>query len=222
MSFFKFEMLSFLCYNKYMINENDLKKQVAKNLIYYRKMNKLTQNDLAIKLNYSDKAISKWERGENIPDLYVLLTIANLYGITLNDLTSESPSTPKVTKQTNNALITALSIGLVWLIATIAFIILIIIDPNIKKTWLSFIYAIPVSLIVSIVFSCIWGKTSQVATSVSLFSWSVPLAICLTFSFERLWFLFICIIPFQVLIILWFVLKANAKKNKQFKKDLSN
>ena len=55
-----------------MIQENDFKKQVAKNLVYYRKLNKMTQNELAQKLNYSDKAISKWERGENLPDLYIL------------------------------------------------------------------------------------------------------------------------------------------------------
>ena len=68
-----------------MIKENEFKTKVAKNLIYYRKANNLTQSDLAQKLNYSDKAISKWERGENLPDLYILTTISSLYGITLND-----------------------------------------------------------------------------------------------------------------------------------------
>ena len=55
-----------------MLNENELKKIVTENLIYYRKINKLTQLQLAEKLNYSDKAISKWERGESLPDLYIL------------------------------------------------------------------------------------------------------------------------------------------------------
>ena len=69
-----------------MFNENEFKKIVVENLIYYRKINKLTQLQLAEKLNYSDKAISKWERGESLPDIYILSNIAEIYGITLNDL----------------------------------------------------------------------------------------------------------------------------------------
>ena len=55
-----------------MINEEQFKALVAKNLANYRKINNLTQLDLAEKLSYSDKAISKWERGESLPDLYTL------------------------------------------------------------------------------------------------------------------------------------------------------
>ena len=72
-----------------MINEEQFRALVAKNLANYRKINNLTQLDLAEKLSYSDKAISKWERGESLPDLYTLEKIANLYGITINDLVYE-------------------------------------------------------------------------------------------------------------------------------------
>ena len=71
-----------------MMNEENFKKLVAKNLSFYRKANKLTQLELAEKLNYSDKAISKWERGESLPDLYTLNVIAEFFGITINDLCS--------------------------------------------------------------------------------------------------------------------------------------
>lgn len=196
-----------------MINENEFKTKVAKNLIYYRKANNLTQSELAKKLNYSDKAISKWERGENLPDLYILFTIASLYGITLNDLASDDLVRPKEQKRKIRSLITFLSVGLVWLIATIIYILLIIISPEITKAWLAFIYAIPSSLIVLVVFSSLWWKKYLLTISVSLLSWSIPLSICLTFSFKRLWFLFICIIPLQILIILWFKLKSSVKNN---------
>ena len=107
-----------------MIKENEFKTKVAKNLIYYRKANNLTQSDLAQKLNYSDKAISKWERGENLPDLYILTTISSLYGITLNDLISDTPAKPKEVKRKIRLLITFLSVGLVWLIATFVYIMM--------------------------------------------------------------------------------------------------
>lgn len=195
-----------------MINENEFKAKISKNLIYYRKMNKLTQGELAKKLNYSDKAISKWERGENLPDLYILMMIADLYGITLNDLVSDNPSMPKVIKTKIHSLVTYLSIGMVWLIATIVYILMIIINPEIHKAWLAFIYAIPVSFILLIIFSCLWWNNTLVTIAVSLLSWSIPLSICLTWSFKRLWFLFVCIVPFQVLILLWSRLSINIKK----------
>ena len=197
----------------------ELRHQVAKNLVYYRKAHKLTQGELAKKLNYSDKAISKWERGESLPDVFVLMTLAELFGVTLNDITASTPSTPKRTKIKIRTLIASLSIGLVWLIATFAFFLILIIEPTIPKIWLSFIYAIPVSGIVAIVFCCLWGNTLSKVLSISLFAWSIPLAICLTVSFERLWGLFIVIIPFQILILLWFHLNDNIKRNKELKKQ---
>ena len=56
----------------------DVRQIIAENLIELRKVNKLTQLELAEKLNYSDKAISKWERGESLPDVEILCQIADL------------------------------------------------------------------------------------------------------------------------------------------------
>ena len=53
---------------------------IAENLVYYRKKAQMTQLQLAEKLNYSDKSISKWERGEGVPDIFILAQLAKLYG----------------------------------------------------------------------------------------------------------------------------------------------
>ncbi|MFQ8954332.1 MAG: helix-turn-helix domain-containing protein [Oscillospiraceae bacterium] len=45
---------------------------IAKNLSELRRKNKLTQLEVAEKLNYSDKAVSKWEQGESLPGIEVL------------------------------------------------------------------------------------------------------------------------------------------------------
>ena len=58
-----------LCYNDAM---DDLKLTVARDLADCRRAAGLTQLQLAEKLNYSDKAVSKWERGESLPDVAVL------------------------------------------------------------------------------------------------------------------------------------------------------
>ena len=68
-----------------MENENKQQELLAKNLVYYRKASGLTQLELAEKFNYSDKSISKWERGEGFPDVFVLKSLADFYGITVDD-----------------------------------------------------------------------------------------------------------------------------------------
>ena len=68
---------------------NDLKQIFAANLQSLRQAHGLTQTDLGEKLNYSDKAVSKWERGESIPDASVLKEISSLFGISLDSLLTD-------------------------------------------------------------------------------------------------------------------------------------
>lgn len=196
-----------------MINEEQLREIVSSNLTYYRKLNKLTQIQLAEKLNYSDKAISKWERGDSLPDLYILANIAEMYGITLNDLISEQKVQTYKSKKSIHALITVISILLVWLIATACFIILKMV--NVNRAWLSFIYAIPVSSIVAIVFSSIWGNNFHLFLSVSLLIWTLPTSLVLSIEFEYIWLIYILSIPLQILAIFAILLKKKVKKENQ-------
>lgn len=193
-----------------MTTENELKTNVSENLIFYRKANNLTQLQLAEKLNYSDKSISKWERGESLPDLFVLQSIADLFGITLNDLTQNKPH-KKPKHRVSRLLISLMYFGLVWLIATIAFVVLGMLDlPGVSSAaWLSFIYAIPVSMIVLLVFTLLWGSKIHTFLTLTVLYWSIPLAFYLSFDYGKLWMLFIVIIPLQILTILWFILKKE-------------
>ena len=205
------------------MNEELFKETVSRNLIYYRKSNNLTQLDLANKLNYSDKAISKWERGESIPDAYTLSTIAELYGVTMNDLCgfSDEPQKPREIKKHRNkfhAIIVALSIGLVWFIATFAFAVTMMINENYTYAWLSFIYAIPVSCIVLVVLSAIWFNNLTTMFSISGLVWSLALSFHITFStlcpIKGSYLAYIIAIPFQVLVVAWYIMLRIKAKNK--------
>lgn len=196
-----------------MLNEIDFKKMVAENLQYYRKVNNLTQLQLAEILNYSDKSISKWERGESIPDLFILQSIANLYGITINDLVTVEKTKPVHKKKTNNLLITLIAFGIVWLVATIAFVTTEILFETFTKSWLAFIYAIPVSMIVLLVFTNIWGNKFQVFIALTVLYWTVPLSLYLSLeNNNKLWLLFIIIIPLQIITIFGFLIKNDKIK----------
>lgn len=197
---------------------NELKSVIAKNLIKYRKENGLTQQELAEKLNYSDKSISKWERGEGVPDIYILKQIAELYNVTVNDIIGmekiENNATPTINK--NHVLITLMSIGLVWLVATIIFAILKIIFPNSLTISYCYIYAIPISFIVLYIFNRIWFKIKLINfTSVSLIFWTTLFSFYWTIKdfFDNFNVLFFIGIPFQIIVIFWYLM--DRKKNKR-------
>ena len=186
----------------------DLKPIIAKNITELRKASSMTQIDLAARLNYSDKAVSKWERGESVPDICVLKEIADLFGVRVDYLLHEDhgdePTVPpSPNKQRNHLTITLLSLSLVWLIATFLFVLLRITLPEMKGLWLSFIYAIPVSAIVALVFNSLWGIRRRNFLIISLLVWSILLAVYLSFQLGRIWLIFLLGIPAQLIILLW-------------------
>ena len=58
------------------MDDERVKKQIGANIASYRKRLQMTQAGLAEKLNYSDKAVSKWERGDSVPDVQTLMQLA--------------------------------------------------------------------------------------------------------------------------------------------------
>jgi len=197
-----------------MITEKELKDRLSFNLIRYRRSNNITQLELAEKLNYSDKSVSKWERKEALPDLLVLTQIAEIYGIGLSDLLSDRKRLARPKHRLNKLLISMIAFTAVWFVATSFFVLLGIFAPDLKKIWLSFIYAIPVSLFVLMVISKMWGYRFLQLANFSLMSWSIPLSIVLSLNELRLWLLFIAIIPLQILVLLWYFLWRQKLKIK--------
>lgn len=200
-----------------MENVEEFKKIVAENLVKYRKSSNLTQLELAEKLNYSDKAVSKWERGESIPDAWVLKEIADLYSITVDDLLTKRAEPKKMpfsirkAFKNRHALIALLSGGTAWLVACVVFVVLAILGHT-DIAYLSFIYAIPVSSVVCLVFSLLWFRKWISGIFATLIIWGTFLALFLTFNTANLWLIFIIAIPLQILTILWFFLiKENTK-----------
>ena len=61
------------------------------NLIHLRKIKQLTQEDVADKVGVSRQAVAKWESGETVPDLDKCRLLAELFGVTLDDLANFEP-----------------------------------------------------------------------------------------------------------------------------------
>ncbi|MGI6239749.1 MAG: helix-turn-helix domain-containing protein [Christensenellales bacterium] len=154
------------------MNEAEFRRMLADNLTEYRKMSGMTQAEVAARINYSDKSVSKWERADGSPDVFVLKTMADLYGIALADLFAPAPTAPPAPAKRRSPFLVCLSVGGVWLIATIAFSVLNMLPDPPARAYLAFIYAIPASFGAMEVFAA---------------AWKLPAILHLLFSSAMLW-----------------------------------
>ena len=197
---------------------DNIKQIVAKNVTDLRKSAGLTQLELAEKLNYSDKAVSKWERGESLPDVAILKQIADLFQVTMDYLVTEDHSAAvheRVHYQgrelRNRKIITGISILLVWLAATIAFVIIDLVLGTSARNWIAFIYGVPVSMVVALVFNSLWFNPRFNFLIVSVLMWSLLACLHITLLLLgfNIWIIYILGVPGQAIILLWSGLKLK-------------
>ena len=182
-------------------DEATLRKTVAKNIAQYRKAHHDTQLDLATKLNYSDKSVSKWERGESLPDVDILSQIAELYGVSVSALIGEIQP-PKESKPHYHMFILLLSLALTMAVATLLFSMFMICKVD-YPAWMFFVYALPVCSIICIVFTSLWWGILWQGVSVSALIWTLGLSLYLSFELENVSLIFLVCAALQVLTLLW-------------------
>ena len=205
------------------MDDEKLKYQIGANIAAYRKRAGLTQMGLAEKLNYSDKAVSKWERGESVPDVLTLMQLAAQFEITVNDLLVDPEALPgnpgtlekamtqvsekALKRKANKNVILALSSTLVWFVALLAFVLLSSFDFLEKYSCLLFFYAIPANAIVLLSLRSAWHDFRWNKALISAITWGSLLSIYVTLWAVldiHFWKIFLLGIPGQIAIFLWF------------------
>ena len=186
----------------------ELKKTVAKNIATLRVASHLTQFELGERLSYSDKAVSRWERGEAIPDAYVLLQMAEIFGVTVDFIlkphTDEELSGKNEEKPTEKSavkakqLVVLLSFLGVWSLSLVVFIVSAFLY---RYFWLAFIYALPVSFLVLFIFNCLWGTRRMGGFYLSVTVWGLLLSLHLSLlAYPNAWLFYLVGIPAQIII----------------------
>lgn len=170
------------------------------NLIRLRKQHGFTQQSLADKLSYSDKAVSKWERGESLPDIKTIGEIALLFHLSIDELLYNEPENiEKISKQREqNPYLIKLSfliVSTVWLLAIFIFVILTLVLQNRTQLWLTFIAALPASMIVFLVFAVISKRKLLILFFVGCLTISISLLAFLIIVHPYDWLLFLLPIP---------------------------
>ena len=195
----------------------DIKRIVAKNITELRIRSNMTQMELAERLNYSDKTISKWERAESSPDIAVLVQIAALFNVSLDRLVSNEeiaediPEPASPSSKYSKRVISYVSESIVWIAATLAFIITSLILGAMRFQWLYYVYAIPAVLIVRIVFNSVWFNPRRNYLIISALVWSILLSVHLTFLYFGVNAALIYLLGAvgQIVIIMWSFIKKK-------------
>lgn len=197
---------------------DELKLIVASNLIKLRQAAGMTQAELGEKLNYSDKTVSKWERGESIPDAYILTKLAEIYGLTVDELlrsddqwqdpVEKARAQEKASAPTfSSRVVTMVAIMGIWTMAVILFVVCWIVMG--QMLWLIFASAVPVSLITLLVLNSVWNKGRHNMIIVMLLVATLVTLVYLFLLRWRPWQLFLILIPAEVLVVLCFHIRRR-------------
>ena len=198
---------------------DELKAIFASNLIRLRSEKGMTQAELGAYLNYSDKTISKWERGEAIPDAYVLTQLAELFGVSVDFLLSshdkwEKPKENEIeeVRYSVEHIIALAVIGVLtaFLIAFVTLWLLGIVE------WRLFLFALSAAILVYMILICVFKRTRQLPVVIMLFVASLLVIVYFFLPGAALWQLFVILVPAEVIVYL--ACNVKIPKHKRAKK----
>jgi len=203
------------------MTDEQLKVQLGTNISNLRKRQGLTQAGLGEKLNYSDKAVSKWERGESAPDILTLVAIAELFEVSVDELLRDPDALPEqsgsvqqameqvvqktLKRKADKRIIVRLSSILVWFVALLCYVVCA--SAGVSYSWLAFFLAVPADAIVVLSLRSAWRDFRSNRTLISILMWGCLLSIymfLLMLLKVNVWRLFLLGIPGQAAIWLWF------------------
>lgn len=203
------------------MTDEELKVQIGTNISNLRKRQGLTQAGLGEKLNYSDKAVSKWERGESAPDILTLVAIAELFEVSVDDLLRDPDALPQQTgsvqhvmdlavqktlkRKADKRIIVWLSSLIVWFTALLCYVICA--SAGVSYSWLAFFLAVPADAIVVLSLRSAWKDFRSNRKLISVLMWGFLLSVymfLLMLGNVNVWRIFLLGIPGQLAILLWF------------------
>lgn len=196
---------------------DELKIIFASNLIKLRTKAGMTQAEMGEKLHYSDKSVSKWERGESVPDVFVIKSIAELFGVSVDYLISshdnwEKPAEPwGETEEYSRMFIVLASIAGIWTLTVMEFVVAWLFG---QAHWIGFVAAVPISLVTLLVFNSVWFKGKRNMYIVMALVLCIVALVYFALFENNFWQLFFIAIPAEAVVYLSFQIGRKHKKKK--------
>ena len=183
---------------------SELKRNVAQNIFYLRTVNNMTQSELGAKINYSDKAISKWERADGLPDAFVLKRLSEIFDVSVDYLMDEHTEQDKKVdtkpiKNTKKLIAQTVTSGIIAVVVLLVVTLYLTLD---LICWQMFVYCLPLIFLVNLIFSAVWWHGKGAFSCTSLLMWTTLLTIYIALLNQNNWQLFFIGIPAQLIIFL--------------------
>ena len=188
---------------------------LAEKISTLRKKSGWSQEELAMQLNVSRQSVSKWESASSVPDLDKILQLSQLFGVTVDYLLhehAEEKSQKIPPRRINHRTVALISFIGVWTAALFVFIVFYLLG---QIQWLSFVYALPVSLTVLLVMKSVWGKRKANLYIISALNWSLLATVYLSVWRRNWWILFLLGIPAQIITCLSFRIRPKPQRKKE-------
>lgn len=197
----------------------NVKEIVSHNLIRLRKEHGFTQAELAKQINYSDKAISRWETGDVAPDLETVYALSEVFGVPVSEII-ERPAAGKASDRAAPSALGQKILSQIFLTCEIWFILCVVFVyfriTRQTSIWQIFVWGVPATALL------LWfaNRKSQINlllfVCATVFVWSFLACVYLLLLAANPWYLFFIGLPLQGLLIVRYIFnyKQNLKRIK--------
>ena len=198
---------------------------IATNISELRLADDISREKLAESLSVSVSDVELWESGELIPDVIVLKRLADGFGVSVDYLLTRThrekrcDASAAVMRRRSRITIAALSFIAVWVLATLAFSLMLVFGITAVPFWMPFVYAVPLSFVPLVVFNSLWGDVKYNVIFSTVILWGLITSAYLTLLFligQSVWAMFLVGIPLEI--ALMFIPCTGIVKYTFFKK----
>ena len=190
----------------------NVKAIVSQNLLRLRKENNLTQAELARRINYSDKAISRWEAGEVVPDLETIYALSEVFDVPVSQITEarSKGADENRGKELGQKILSQIFLCCeIWLIFTVLFVYIKLTKQI--NVWQLFVWGVPSCMLVLWFFNRKEKANLLLFIYSTAFVWSFTTCVYLHLIESNPWYMFCIGLPAQGLLIIRYLF--NYKQN---------
>ena len=207
----------------------NVKAIVSQNILKLRKENNLTQAELARRINYSDKAISRWEAGEVVPDLETIYALSEVFDVPVSQITEaheEESADGKGNSRIGQKVLSQVFLCCeIWFIFTALYVYMKL--SHQANIWQLFVWSVPACMLVLWFFNRKEPMNILLFIYSSVFVWTFITCIYLQLVDSNPWYMFFIGLPAQGLLIIRYIfnykqdlkgIRLSKRKGKQGKK----
>ena len=191
----------------------NIREIISQNITHLRKEKNLTQVELAKKINFSDKAISRWEKGEVVPDIETIYALSEIFEVPVSAILEKKETTEDKSKKKNNIkqnILAQIFLSCeIWLILCVIYTYINITTET--SLWQIFVWGVPATSLLLGLFNIKNKNNISSFVCGTVLVWSLITCIYLHLLYSNPWYIFFIGLPLQGLLIVRYIFNYKQK-----------